>query len=135
MLQVAIQGTWATLKAWDNPKPVRQHKHQILTSEFGESKIQSQISIFERNPNRWENGTFPNAPPYDQRSTKWNEQQEEFARRKAYTLHKELFKKKRTLKRRPQCKHLRKSRSYSGEEYRERLVVDSGSLLHMIGLL
>ena len=21
--------TWATLKAWDNPKPVRQHKHQI----------------------------------------------------------------------------------------------------------
>ena len=35
---------------------------------------------------------FPNAPPYDQRFTEWNEEQEEFARHKACKIHKELFK-------------------------------------------
>ena len=42
------------------------------------------------------NGRSPNAPHYDQRSTEFNEEQEEFARHKAYNLHKELFKIKRT---------------------------------------
>ena len=38
------------------------------------------------------NGRSPNAPPYDRRSTEWNEEQEEFARHRAYTRHKDLFK-------------------------------------------
>ena len=40
------------------------------------------------------NGRYPNAPPYDQRSTEWNEEQNEFARHRAYKLHAELFKTK-----------------------------------------
>ena len=39
------------------------------------------------------NGSSPNAPPYDQRRTEWNEEQEEFPRHTAYTLHKEFSKK------------------------------------------
>ena len=38
-----------------------------------------------------EHGRCPNAPLYVQRSTEWNEEEEEFARHKAYTFHKELF--------------------------------------------
>ena len=37
------------------------------------------------------NGRSPNVPPYDQRCTEWNEEQEEFA----WNLHKELLKTKR----------------------------------------
>ena len=34
---------------------------------------------------------IPLAPPFDQRSTKWNKEQEEWARRKAWEHHKEPF--------------------------------------------
>ena len=40
------------------------------------------------------NARSPNAPPYDRRSTAWNEEQEEFARHRAYKLHKALLKTK-----------------------------------------
>ena len=37
-------------------------------------------------------GGQPSAPPHDQRSTEWNEEQEESARHQACKFHKELFK-------------------------------------------
>ena len=41
-----------------------------------------------------ENARHINAPPCDERSTEWNQKQEEFARHKAHKLHTELFKMK-----------------------------------------
>ena len=44
------------------------------------------------------NQRSPNSPPCGQRSTEWNEEQEELARWRAYKLHKELFNKRRRYK-------------------------------------
>ena len=66
------------------------------------------------------NGRSPNAPPYDQRSKEWNEEQDEFAKHKTCKLHKEL------LKITGHCSDVYKTcfhrlRPYKGEEYRDRL--------------
>ena len=47
------------------------------------------LNVFQTGEN---NGRSPKAPPYDQSSTEWNEEQEEFARKKAYKFHKEFLK-------------------------------------------
>ena len=64
--------------------------HQSLTRAKFRDKLQS-LNVIQTDS---KNDRSPNAPPYDQRSTEWNEKQEKFARHKAYNLHKELFKKK-----------------------------------------
>ena len=59
--------------------PPGKDKHQILKES---------LHAIQTGSKNWRS---PNAPPYDQRSAGWNEEQEEFARHKAYKLHKEQF--------------------------------------------
>ena len=54
----------------------RKFPSEIGKHQLEKSKVQRQICISERNPNTWENGRCPHAPP-DQESTEWNEEQEE----------------------------------------------------------
>ena len=67
--------------------------HQILERATFRDKVPS-VNVIQTGGKE---GRSPTAPPYDQRCTEWNEEQEEFARHKAYKLDNELFKIKRTL--------------------------------------
>ena len=61
---------------------------QILISEFGELKSETHFLSLHVIQTGSKNGRSPNAPPYDQKSTDGNEEQQEFARHRAYKLHK-----------------------------------------------
>ena len=81
---------------------VRKDKHKILTSEFGQGKIQRHISIFERDPNRWEKRKIPKCTSLQHTAPK---------------LRTELYTNKRKRQRYSQNKLLQELRPYTGEEY------------------
>ena len=105
------------------------------------NNIQSQFPSVNVTKTGNKNGRSPDAPPYDHRSTEWNAEREEFARHKAYKLHKELFKTK------GHCRDAHNTnffRSYVSTEEKNTAtglamhskekvyIVDSGASLHMI---
>ena len=59
--------------------------------------------------------------PYDQRSSEWNEEQEEFPRHKAYKLYEELFKIKGHYSDVHKTNWLKSLRPYKCKEYHDRL--------------
>ena len=71
---------------------VRKEKHEILASNLERAEIRDKFPSLNVIQTGNKNERSPNAPPYDQRSTELNEDQEEFAGHAAYKLHKELFK-------------------------------------------
>ena len=102
-----------------------------------------QLSVSECDPNRWGNRS-PTALPYAQRSTEWNEEDEEFARHGAYKQHKELFKTKRNFSdvdntiffRSHVPTQAKNTATGLAIQTTERVyIVDSGASLHMMGLL
>ena len=89
------------------------------------------------------NGRSPNAPPYDQRSTEWNEEQEEFARHEPYNFHKELSKMKGHYRNVHRTNFFRSFVSTKAKTTacgltiltKERMhIVYSGASLHMMGI-
>ena len=72
--------------------PSEKGKHQILKSEFGESTIQRHISIAERDPDQQQEWKISRCTTVRPKCAEWDEEQEEFARQRAYKLHKELSK-------------------------------------------
>ena len=115
--KVPLKGILAFKRELLSEKKSIRFSHQSLKRAKFRDEFPSLNAIHQCS----KNGSSPNAPTYDRRSTEWNEEQEEFARQKAYKLHKEVFKMKGHLQWCPQNKLLQKLPLCKGEEYRDRL--------------
>ena len=65
--------------------PVRNVRLEMFGSKFGRAKFRDKFPSRNVIQTGSRNARHFNAPPYDQRSTEWNEEQEEFARHKNHT--------------------------------------------------
>ena len=75
---------------WHSPAlQTRQSQHQSFDKE--KKKTNSHLNVIQTGS---KNGRSPNAPPYDQKTTVWKEEQENFYKARRYQLHKEVFKTK-----------------------------------------
>ena len=81
---------WNALLRWKKKHPsdrAASNSHITVRREQDSETLQSLNMIQTGN----KNGRSPNAPPYDQICTEWNDEQEEFARHRSYTFDKERF--------------------------------------------
>ena len=90
--KILMRGILALKSKLPSDKRSIRFSHQSLKKAKFKDKFPS-LNVIQTSSRK---GTPPNAPPFDQRSTEWNEEQEEFARQKTHKLHQGLFKTKGT---------------------------------------